>query len=48
MTSRKRTERRCRVMAKKNVRARDAETGRFVELEYAKKHPKTTVVERIK
>lgn len=27
---------------------RDAETGRFIPVEKAKKHPKTTVVETIK
>ena len=27
---------------------RNAETGQFVTVEYAKKHPKTTVVETIK
>lgn len=29
-------------------RARDARTGRYVTLEYAKKHPNVTVVERDK
>ena len=33
-------------MAKKV--ARSAETGQFVTLEYAKKHPKTTVIETVK
>lgn len=32
-------------MAKKQVRHRDAETGKYVTEEYAKKHPKTTVKE---
>jgi hypothetical protein len=27
---------------------RDAETGKFVTIQYAEKHPKTTVVETIK
>ncbi len=27
---------------------RDAETGQFVPVQYAEKHPKTTVVETIK
>jgi hypothetical protein len=29
------------------VKARSAVTGKFVEKSYAKKHPRTTVVERI-
>ena len=29
-------------------RGRDAESGQFVPIEYANKHPKTTVVETIK
>lgn len=29
-------------------RGRDAGSGQFVPIEYAKKHPKTTVVETIK
>lgn len=29
-------------------RGRDAENGQFVPIEYANKHPKTTVVETIK
>jgi hypothetical protein len=32
-------------MAKKQVRHRDAGTGKYVTVEYAKKHPKTTVKE---
>jgi hypothetical protein len=28
--------------------ARDAKTGQYVSMEYAKKHPSTTVVERDK
>jgi hypothetical protein len=38
-------------MAKRIVRvkvARSAVTGRFVKKSHAKKHPRTTVVERIK
>ena len=27
---------------------RDAETGQFVTIQYAEKHPKTTVIETIK
>jgi hypothetical protein len=30
------------------LRARDAETGCFCSLEYAKRNPKTTIVQRIK
>lgn len=33
---------------KKHKAARSAITGRFVKKSYAKKHPKTTVVETIK
>lgn len=29
-------------------RGRDAENGQFVPIEYANKHPKTTIVETIK
>ncbi len=29
-------------------RARDAETGHFVTLEYARANPRTTIVERVK
>lgn len=32
---------------KPRLRARDARTGRFVSLEYAKKNPETTVIERV-
>ena len=32
-------------MAKKQVRHRDAGTGKYVTEQYAKKHPKTTVKE---
>ena len=35
-------------MAKTSQRGRDAETGRFITIEEAEKHPKTTVVETIK
>lgn len=39
-------------MAKKTTakvsHARDAKTGRYVTMDYAKKHPSTTVVERDK
>jgi hypothetical protein len=31
---------------KSTPRGRDAVTGQFVPLEYARRHPKTTVVER--
>ena len=31
-----------------NKKARDAETGKYVSIDYAKKNPKTTVVETIK
>lgn len=29
------------------LRGRDAETGRFIPVEEARRHPKTTVVERV-
>lgn len=32
-------------MVKKQVRHRDAETGKYTSEEFAKKHPKTTVKE---
>lgn len=35
-------------MAKTVEVARSAKTGRFVKKSYAKRHPSTTVVERIK
>lgn len=35
-----------RTAAKKRLRARDAKTGRFVTLDYAKKNPDTTLLER--
>jgi hypothetical protein len=31
-----------------NKRGRDAETGRFVTIDQAKKNPKTTVIETVK
>jgi len=31
---------------KSTLRGRDAETGRFIPIEEARRHPKTTVVER--
>ena len=37
------------LMAKKYIeKARDARTGQYVPLEYAKKHPSVTVIEREK
>lgn len=35
-------------MARTIKKARSAETGQFVPMEYAEKHPTTTVVEKIK
>jgi signal recognition particle subunit SEC65 len=35
-------------MAKANTRARSSITGRYVKKEYAKKHPKTTEIEKVK
>jgi hypothetical protein len=35
-------------MAKESKRGRSAGTGQFVKDEYAKTHPKTTVVEKVK
>jgi hypothetical protein len=35
-------------MAKTVEKARSAETGRFIPMREAEKHPKTTVVEKIK
>lgn len=35
-------------MAKTVEKGRSAETGRFVSIEYAQKHPSTTVVEKVK
>lgn len=35
-------------MSKTVEKARDAETGKFVTKDYAKSHPKTTVVEKVK
>ncbi len=35
-------------MSKTVKKGRDAITGHFVPLEYAEKHPKTTVIEKIK
>lgn len=37
-----------RDMAKTVEKGRSAETGRFVSIEYAQKHPSTTVVEKVK
>ena len=37
-----------RYAKKPRYRARDAKTGKFVSLEYARKHPETTVIERVK
>jgi hypothetical protein len=34
--------------AKTYLRARSAITGKFVSLEYARQHPDTTIVERVK
>ncbi len=36
------------VLQMANKSARSAITGQFVTLEYAKKHPKTTVIETVK
>ena len=36
------------LMSKTVEKARDAETGKFVTKDYAKSHPKTTVVEKVK
>ena len=33
---------------KPRLRARDAKTGKFVSVKYAKEHPDTTVIERVK
>ena len=35
-------------MAKTVPVGRDAGTGRFVPIDYAKAHPKTTVIEKVK
>lgn len=35
-------------MARTIKKARSAETGRFIPMEEAEKHPKTTVVEKVK
>ena len=35
-------------MARTVNKGRSAETGKFVPISYAQKHPKTTVVEKIK
>ena len=35
-------------MAKTVEKGRRAETGKFVSIEYAQKHPSTTVVEKVK
>lgn len=35
-------------MAKTRKIARSAKTGKFVTINYAKKHPNTTVVEKVK
>ena len=35
-------------MAKTILKGRDAETGQFIPIEEAKKHPATTVVEKVK
>lgn len=35
-------------MAKTVEKGRSAETGKFVSIEYAQKHPSTTVVEKVK
>ncbi len=35
-------------MAKAQKKARDAKSGQYVTLHYAKKHPSTTVVETVK
>ena len=35
-------------MAKTVEKGRSAETGKFVSIEYAQKHPITTVVEKVK
>jgi hypothetical protein len=32
---------------KSTLRGRDAETGQFIPVEDARRHPKTTVVERV-
>ena len=36
------------LMSKTVEKARDAATGKFVTKDYAKSHPKTTVVEKVK
>lgn len=36
------------IKLKVRFNARDAKTGKFVPLDYAKKHKATTVVERVK
>lgn len=36
------------IMAKSVKKARSAKTGQFVTMSYAKKHPNTTVVEKVK
>lgn len=35
-------------MARTVQKGRDAETGQFVSIDYAKAHPKTTVIEKVK
>ena len=35
-------------MAKTRKVARSAKTGKFVKVDYAKKHPSTTVIETVK
>jgi hypothetical protein len=35
-------------MARTVEKGRSAETGKFVSIEYAQKHPSTTVVEKVK
>ena len=35
-------------MAKTVDKGRNAKTGQFVSIEYAQKHPSTTVVEKVK
>lgn len=36
------------IMARKVEKARSAETGRFIPMKEAEKHPDTTVVEKVK
>lgn len=35
-------------MAKTKAKGRSAKTGQFVTIDYAKKHPSTTVIEQVK